>query len=299
MRHVGLAVAAAATFASQAGAQEAERVAVVSAFEPEWQVLKAEMTGAQTRAIDGTTFVTGRLAGQDVVLFLSGISMVNAAMTTQRALENFDIDPLVVSGIAGGVDPALDIGDVVVPRQWGQYLDMIFARETADGYAIPPWMESDFDNYGMMFPRDQTVTRPGATEPETRFWFPVDAEMLEVAEGLAGTLDLAECSEADACLEDAPSLAVGGNGVSGSAFVDNAAFREWVFDTFEARVLDMESAAIAHVAHANDVPFIAFRSLSDLAGGGDADNEMPVFLDIAAQNAARVVMAFLQQMGAE
>ena len=47
----------------------------------------------------------------------------------------------------------------------------------------------------------------------------------------------------------------------------NAAFRSYTFETFGARVPDMESAAVAHVAWANRVPFIAMRSLSDLAGG--------------------------------
>ena len=50
------------------------------------------------------------------------------------------------------------------------------------------------------------------------------------------------------------------------------------FETFGARVLDMESAAVAHVAYANGVPFIAIRSLSDLAGGGEGANQMAVFL---------------------
>jgi adenosylhomocysteine nucleosidase len=85
----------------------------------------------------------------------------------------------------------------------------------------------------------------------------------------------------------------GGNGVSGSAFVDNAALREYTFKTFQANVLDMETAAIAHVAYANGVPYIAFRSLSDLAGGGDGENEMGTFLKIAADNSARVLLAFL------
>ena len=44
---------------------------------------------------------------------------------------------------------------------------------------------------------------------------------------------------------------------------DNAAFREYTFKTFEANVLDMETAAVAHVAYSNGVPYIAFRSLSD------------------------------------
>ena len=84
--------------------------------------------------------------------------------------------------------------------------------------------------------------------------------------------------------------------MSGGAFVDNAAFREHTFDTFGARVLDMESAAVAHVAYANDVPFIAVRSLSDLAGGGDGANQMEVFLGLAASNATAVVKALLRSL---
>jgi adenosylhomocysteine nucleosidase len=90
-----------------------------------------------------------------------------------------------------------------------------------------------------------------------------------------------------------PRLVVGGNGVSGQAFVDNAAFREYTFRTFQANVLDMETAAMAHVAYANGVPFIAFRSLSDLAGGGEGENEIGTFFKIAADNSARVLLAFL------
>ena len=81
--------------------------------------------------------------------------------------------------------------------------------------------------------------------------------------------------------------------MSGSAFVDNAAYREYTFRHFQANVLDMETAAIAHVAYANGVPFVAFRSLSDLAGGGEGENEMGTFFKIAADNSAKVLLAFL------
>ena len=58
----------------------------------------------------------------------------------------------------------------------------------------------------------------------------------------------------------------------------------------------MESAAVAHVAYANEVPFIAVRSLSDLAGGGEGANQMEAFLGLAAGNAASVVKALLRAM---
>jgi adenosylhomocysteine nucleosidase len=58
----------------------------------------------------------------------------------------------------------------------------------------------------------------------------------------------------------------------------------------------MESAAVAHVAYVNKVPFIAFRSLSDLAGGGPGENEISTFFQLAADNSAKVVIAFLEKL---
>src|SRR5262249_30982931 len=85
------------------------RIAVASAFEPEWAVLKSEIKDPTEHMVNGRSFITGKLAGKDVVLFLSGISMVNAAMNTQIALDRFSLTAIVFSGIAGGVDPALNI----------------------------------------------------------------------------------------------------------------------------------------------------------------------------------------------
>ena len=292
----GVALAAFAALPTGALAQlvdPIERMAVISAFAPEFAALETTLERPAEHRINGNRFLTGRIEGQDVVLFQSGISMVNAAMTTQLALDRFDIRGIVFSGIAGGVDPELAIGDVVIADQWGQYLETVFARETEDGFAIPPWMASDFAPYGMMFTRNVDVVSDRQDGPENRFWFPVDEIYLTVATDVAQSMQLAACDADNTCLSDAPEIVIGGNGVSGPSFIDNADFREHVFDTFEARVLDMESAAVAHVAYANQVPFIAFRSLSDLAGGGDSENELPVFFGLAATNAAAVVQAFL------
>ena len=144
--------------------------------------------------------------------------------------------------------------------------------------------------------RNQTVQSARSETPETIFWFEVDVGMLAMAERVASGLDLPSCAAVGACLSAPPQVAVGGNGVSGAAFVDNAEIRVWAQETFDARVLDMESAAVAQVVLANDVPFIAFRSLSDLAGGGEDANEMNTFLALAAGNSAAVVRAFVAKM---
>lgn len=272
------------------------RVAVMSAFGAELTLLLSQTEIEDTYSVNGVEFTTGTLAGNDVVLLLSGVSMVNAAMNTQLLFDHFNVTHLVYSGIAGGVNPALNIGDVAVPEQWGQYLESYFARQAEDGtFSLPEWQSELYPNYGMMFPQTVNVRTADTPEGAEYFWFPVGEEMLEVAELVAGQVDLAQCTPEDVCLEHAPQIVVGGNGVSGQAFVDNAEFRTYVFDAFGGvNVLDMESAASATVAYANGVPFIAFRSLSDLAGGGPGENEIGTFFQLAADNSASVVVSFLE-----
>jgi adenosylhomocysteine nucleosidase len=272
---------------------ETPRIAVMSAFQPELTLLLKQLQSPARHRLNGIDFTTGTLQGKPVVLFLSGISMVNASMNTQLALDRFHITHIVFSGIAGGVNPALNIGDVSVPAQWGQYLEVLMARETAPGqFTIPPRMEAQtLAPFGMLHPRPVETRTAANPTPVRKFWFEVDPKMLEVARSL-GKVDLNHCN-AGVCLTHKPQLMLGGNGVSGQAFVDNAAFREYAFKTFQANVLDMETAAVGMVAYSNGVPYIAFRSLSDLAGGGKEANEMVTFMNIAADNSAKVLLAFL------
>lgn len=292
---LGLALAGCGTppFSTARPDVQQPRIAVMSAFEPELVLLRQRLQGAQSQRINGVEFVTGTLEGKPVLLFLSGISMTNATMNTQLALDRFKVSHIVFSGIAGGVNPQLHIGDVTVPAQWGQYLEVLMARETAPGqYAVPPFIDDakQFPNFGMMFPRPVEFRSAAQTGMTKKFWFEADPKMLAAARDLP--VELGACS-GSTCLSHKPRLVVGGNGVSGQAFMDNRALREYTFRTFQANVLDMETAAVGMVAHSNGVPFIAFRSLSDLAGGGDGANEMGTFMKLAADNSAKVLLAFL------
>jgi adenosylhomocysteine nucleosidase len=271
------------------------RTAVMSAYQPEWTFLRAILVDGKEYTVDRTLFVTGTIEGKPVVLFLSGVSMVNAAMTTQMALDHFTIERIVYSGIAGGVDPNLTLGDVVVPEAWSQYLEAVFARENGDGtYTLPSYAARPAEHFGMIFPQPVEIANEGGM-PEMKTWFSVDPELLAIAKTIADTTALKACAGPN-CLARKPKIVVGGNGVSGQAFVDNKAFRLYARKAFSAEVLDMESAAVAHVAYVNGKPFIAFRSLSDLAGGEKGENELDTFFQVAADNAGTVVRAFLKAM---
>ncbi|RYF81290.1 MAG: phosphorylase [Comamonadaceae bacterium] len=293
---LGLALAGCASMGPADGARldTVPRVAVMSAFAPEMVLLRQKLQSAQTHRINGVEFHTGTLQGKPVLLFLSGISMTNATMNTQLALDRFKVSHIVFSGIAGGVNPQLSIGDVTVPVQWGQYLEVVMAREAAPGrYEVPPFItDATLPNFGMLFPRPVEFRSAAQPQMTRKFWFEVDPAMLAAARGMQ--VKLSACV-AGTCLKHPPQLVVGGNGVSGQAFMDNKAFREYTFKTFQANVLDMETAAVGMVAHSNGVPYLAFRSLSDLAGGGEGANEMGTFMGLAADNSAQVLLAFLAQ----
>ena len=285
--------------ASAAPAQAAEpvddtpRTAVVSAFAPELTALTAAATDRHVTVIGGTAFTTGTLEGKPVVLFLSGESMVNAAMTTQRALDRFHVTRIVFSGIAGGADPGLDVGDVVVAERWAQYMESVMAREPAPGrFELPQGDPVVAPPFMMMHPKGVQVTlTPGTVELRT--WFEADPALLAIARTVAGQASLKRCAPTGQCLSKTPKVVVGGAGVSGQAFVDNATLRAWAFSAFQARVMDMETAAVGQVALVNATPFIAFRSLSDLAGGDPGANHARTFFQLASDNSAAVVRAFV------
>jgi len=279
------------------GLDKAPRLAIISAYAPELEALKAQAHIQKVVVLNGRSVYVGTLAGHQVLLTLSGISMVNAAMTTQALIDHFQVKRIIFSGIAGGVNPSLNIGDVVIPARWSEYQENLFARETAPGVFAPPdWFQVTLTNYGMLFPQDVDIcTARGTPDEETPVvWFPVDPAMLKVATRVAGTVDLDQCTLQEVCLGTTPVVRPGGNGVSGPTFVDNASYRDYAWGTWQTDALDMESAAVAHVATVNGVPFIIFRSLSDLAGGGPGENEIDIFFQLAADNSAKVIMAFLK-----
>jgi adenosylhomocysteine nucleosidase len=283
--------------APMAQAEDVSRIAILSAFDPEWQALTAQVHDARTERLAGNTVVIGTLGGKPVVLMLSGVSMVNAAMNTQRLIDHYHVRAIVFSGIAGGVDPSLHIGDVVVPEQWAQSLESVMARKTGDTYTPPPWLwgVSQHSGYGMIIPRGISAGN-ASTSPAMHETFAADPHLIDLARQVAANVHLKACTSARLCLDHVPQVIVGGEGVSSPAFVDNAEYRAYLSATFHARATDMESAAVVQVAYSNDVPVIVFRSLSDLAGGDAGANQMATFTTLASENSATVVEAFVAAM---
>ena len=65
-------------------------------------------------AIGGLTFWRGEIAGREAVFVESGAGKVNAGVATALLLDRFDCRALMLCGVAGGLDPDLGVGDIVV-----------------------------------------------------------------------------------------------------------------------------------------------------------------------------------------
>ena len=86
-------------------------------------------------------------------------------------------------------------------------------------------------------------------------------------------------------------------GASASFYLDNAAYRSFIHNKFNVTPNDMETASVTLVCLQQKVPFIAFRALSDLAGGGSAEsNEADTFSSVAASNSVKVVIEFINHL---
>ena len=90
---------------------------ILGAFPPELVLLESQMTQKKDTIISQIRFIRGELRGRHVVLAETGVGKVNAAITTVLMIQHFKPREIVFSGIAGGVDPALTPGDLVIGTQ--------------------------------------------------------------------------------------------------------------------------------------------------------------------------------------
>lgn len=85
------------------GAMDEEVAQIVEVMTIEKEENKAQMN-----------FKQGKLNGKDVVVVRSGIGKVNAAVCTQVLADDFKVDYVINTGIAGSLKAQIDIADIVI-----------------------------------------------------------------------------------------------------------------------------------------------------------------------------------------
>jgi adenosylhomocysteine nucleosidase len=204
----------------------AQPVAVLTAIPEEIAAFGAHLVETGRETVAGMSIHHGTLDGRAVVLAESGIGKVNGALAATVLFDRFRCGGIIFSGVAGGLDRALAVGDLVIAAEVIQH------------------------DYGAMVQGALEVYRAGALPfPQFR-----------------GELSLKANPALIAAARGALADAHFGTILTGDSYLGCGQTRERLFSSFGGKAVDMESGAVAQVAEAFGAPWLIIRALSDLAG---------------------------------
>jgi adenosylhomocysteine nucleosidase len=243
-------------------------LAIISAMHEELSAVLALMPDERKQVVAGREFWVGHLHGHDVVAVLSRIGKVAAAITATLAIERFGATRIVFTGVAGGLAPGVNVGDIVVADSFIQH----------DLDASPIFPKYELPLYG--------ISR-----------LPTDAALRSALHGAALKLvtdSFALLGDARALLGDSAPTVHLGLVASGDRFVSSdAESRALRLALPGALAVEMEGAAIAQVCYDYAVPFGAVRTISDRADDS-AHIEFGAFVrDVASRYSSALVSTLL------
>jgi len=218
---------------------------VIGAMTEEVQLLLSEVTDARPSVHAGITVTCGNYKGTEIALAQSGIGKVNATICTQMLIDRFNPEKLVFSGVAGGLLPNMQAGDIIVASHVVQY--------------------------------DMDLTAFGRRHGET----PGRDRLIECNPDLVGKATQA-FDEAFDGVEGAPNLMLG-TIASGDRFVQDVNMLRWLQREFAALATEMEGAAFGYTCQVNNLPFVVIRALSD-SSGESASGDFEANLHQACRN---------------
>lgn len=246
-----------------------EPLGLISAIPQELAHFGAELEIDSTREIGGIAFRIARLDGLPLVVAEAGLGKVNAAVVSTLLLAEFGCRGLVFSGVAGGLDPALAVGDVVLGRRLVCH------------------------DYGRLSERRIVPYQPGNMPlpgfPETHGYDLPEELLGRLRRALDGFVLPEVTAENGASRR--PHL-VEGTILTGDTFLSCAETRVELAERFGGHAVEMEGAAVVQVAERFERPAVVIRALSDLAGA-ESHIDFDRFLSEAAGSAARIVRRIL------
>lgn len=245
-------------------------IGLIAAIPQELAHLRAVLEQERVSEAGGFRFDHGRLDGRDLVVAEAGIGKVNTAMVATLLATRFGAGVLVFSGVAGGLDPALAIGDLVIASRAVQHDAGVIENER-----LQPYQAGHVPFFN----------------PTDRLGWEVDAARLEVVRGALEGVELPPLSREAGGAGRPPRLAYG-TVLAGDQFIHCEATRARLHREFGAQAVAMEGAAMAQVAERMGVPWLEIRALSDLAGK-ESRFDFAAFVDQVAESSFVVLRRLL------
>jgi len=222
------------------------------------------MSGVTRHETAGVPFSIGLLDGHRVVLSQAGMGKVNAALVATLLADRFECRAIAFSGVAGGLDPELQIGDVVIADRTVQHDAGVIEDATLQVYQAG---HVPFIN------------------PTAEFGYVADADLLaRVRAHLDGFTPTSLSRNAGG--GDRPPRIAYGTVLTGDQYLDCALTRDRLHADLGGHAVEMEGAAVSQVCESFGIPWLVIRALSDLAGT-QSRFDFTAFVDeVSSQSAA-------------
>jgi adenosylhomocysteine nucleosidase len=246
-------------------------IGIIAAIPQELHHLRAVLAHDRVSEAGGFRFDHGSLEGRDVAVAEAGIGKVNTAMVATLLAARCGADLLIFSGVAGGLDPALEIGDLVIGTRAIQHDAGVIEDERLLTYQAG---HVPFFN------------------PTDRLGYEPDPALLERVRAALEGLDLPPLSQAAGGATGRRPEVVYGTILAGDQYIHCEATRERLHRDFRAQAVAMEGAAMAQVAERAGAGWLEIRALSDLAGK-DSRIDFASFVDQVAASSFQVLRRLL------
>lgn len=93
------------------------KLGIIAAMEQELIVLTDKLSDMKKTTIANQRFYEGTIDQTSVVLVQSGIGKVNAAIAASLLINQFNVDSIINTGSAGGINRGLKVGDLVLSTE--------------------------------------------------------------------------------------------------------------------------------------------------------------------------------------
>jgi adenosylhomocysteine nucleosidase len=229
-----------------------ERTGIIAAMESEIRDLSASLEHERTEKIAGREIHYGHLEGQPVAMVLCGCGKVNATLSATLLAGHSKISRILLTGISGALAEGLSVGDIVIGDS--------FVQHDMDTRPLFPLHEIPFEGFSVI-----------ESDPELRHTLASAAREMLSSPSKPQGLESAEVFE--------------GLVVSGDQFLSSNDARNRILESLpKASCVDMESAAVAQVCRAADLPLGVMRVISDSADGS-AHIDFAKFVEESASKA--------------
>ncbi len=222
--------------------QQALKVGIISALPEEYGTLLEHMEGVQSQEKGMRTYYKGKLQGIDTVVVASRIGKVAAAVATTSLILDYNVDFVIFVGVAGAIDPSLNVGDIVVANALIQH--DVDARPFCPIYEIPLLKIRSFDSDPCLKNLSIRASQNFIKADLNKL---ISADVLnefhittpQIYEGLVITGDqvISQDAQKTALRQNLPN----------------------------ALCVEMEGASVAQVCYEHGIPFVVIRTISDYA----------------------------------